>query len=153
MIGFSENIDGMTEEIAQSLVEQGYLSYDDLAVIEPEDLMEIGNLTAEEVDHIVEQATRLAEEAERAAEESRRRERADQPAGPADSEGPPQDRTEGTAPAGSDEGASGESEPGGTAVGDAEPVGETEDRAPAEPVGETENRAPAESEPTEMGTE
>jgi transcription termination/antitermination protein NusA len=39
--GFSE-IEGITEELAQSLVEQGYLSYDDLSVIEPEDLMEMG---------------------------------------------------------------------------------------------------------------
>jgi transcription termination/antitermination protein NusA len=39
--GFSQ-IEGMTEELAQRLVEQGYLSYDDLSVIEPDALMEMG---------------------------------------------------------------------------------------------------------------
>lgn len=65
-------IDGVTEELAQRLVEQGYLSYDDLSVIEPEALMELGGLTAEEVDRIVEIAESRAEEAEEAAAEERR---------------------------------------------------------------------------------
>ena len=72
--GFSQ-IEGVSEELAQSLVEQGYLSYDDLEVIEPDDLMELGELTEDQVERIVEQAAQLAEEAERAAEESRRRQR------------------------------------------------------------------------------
>jgi transcription termination factor NusA len=72
--GFSE-IEGITEELAQSLVEQGYLSYDDLSVIEPEDLMEIGGLTEEQVEYITEQAEAKAEEAETAAAEERRRQR------------------------------------------------------------------------------
>ncbi len=46
-------LDGMTEELAQRLVEQGYLSYDDLSVIEPDALMDMGGLTAEQVDAIV----------------------------------------------------------------------------------------------------
>ncbi len=58
-------IEGMTDDIAQQLVEQGYLSYDDLSVIEPDVLMEIGGLTEEEVDAIVEQADALAIEEER----------------------------------------------------------------------------------------
>ncbi len=72
--GFSE-IDGIDEELAQRLVEQGYLSYDDLSVIEPEDLMSMGNLTAEQVEAIVEQAEKRAAEAEQAAAEERRRQR------------------------------------------------------------------------------
>jgi len=72
--GFSE-IEGLDEELAQRLVEQGYLSYDDLEVIEPEDLMEMGGLTAEQVDVIVEQAETRAAEAEKAASEERRRQR------------------------------------------------------------------------------
>ncbi|MBM3998488.1 MAG: transcription termination factor NusA [Planctomycetes bacterium] len=72
--GFSQ-IDGMNEELAQRLVEQGYLSYDDLSVIEPDDLMEMGGLTAEQVDHIVTQAELKAADAEKAAEEERRRRR------------------------------------------------------------------------------
>lgn len=74
--GFMQ-IDGMTEELAQRLVEQGYLSYDDLSVIEPDALMEMGNLTPEQVDHIVAQAEELAEQAEKAAEEERQRRKAE----------------------------------------------------------------------------
>jgi N utilization substance protein A len=70
--GFS-SLEGVTEELAQRLVEQGYLSYDDLSVIEPDALMEMGGLTAEQVDHIVEQAELKAAEAEQAAAEERRR--------------------------------------------------------------------------------
>ncbi len=69
--GFSQ-IDGVTEEIAQSLVEQGYLSYDDLSVIEPDLFMEMSGLTAEQVDFIVETAEARAEEAEKAASDERR---------------------------------------------------------------------------------
>ena len=72
--GFSE-IEGLDEDLAQRLVEQGYLSYDDLEVIEPEDLMEMGGLTAGQVDVIVEQAETRAAEAEKAATEERRRQR------------------------------------------------------------------------------
>ena len=69
--GFSQ-IEGITEEVAQSLVEQGYLSYDDLSVIEPDLFMEMSGLSEEEVDRIVEQAEAMAEEAEQAAAEERR---------------------------------------------------------------------------------
>ena len=72
--GFSA-LDGVDEELAQRLVEQGYLSYDDLSVIEPDALMEMGGLTAEQVDEIVTQAEERAEEAEKAAAEERRRNR------------------------------------------------------------------------------
>jgi N utilization substance protein A len=65
-------IDGVDEELAQRLVEQGYLSYDDLSVIEPDALMELGGLSEEEVDSIVEIAETKAEEAEIAAAEERR---------------------------------------------------------------------------------
>ncbi|ADB19298.1 NusA antitermination factor [Pirellula staleyi DSM 6068] len=72
--GFSK-IEGVTEELAQRLVEQGYLSYDDLSVIEPDALMEMGGLTEEQVEEIVNQAETLATDAERAADEERRRKR------------------------------------------------------------------------------
>jgi len=72
VVGFSA-LDGVDDEVAQRLVEQGYLSYDDLSVIEPDALMEMGDLTAEQVEHIVGQAEAKAEEAERAAAEERRR--------------------------------------------------------------------------------
>jgi len=72
--GFGE-LEGMTEDLPHRLVEQGYLSYDDLSVIEPDALMEMGGLTQEQVDLIVSQAEKKAEEAERAATEARRRQR------------------------------------------------------------------------------
>lgn len=69
--GFSQ-IAGVTEEISQGLVEQGYLSYDDLSVIEPDQFMEMSGLSAEDVDRIVEVAETMAEKAEQAAAEERR---------------------------------------------------------------------------------
>ena len=68
-------IEGMNEEISQTLVEQGYLSYDDLSVIEPDAFMELSGLSAEEVDQIVEVAEARAEEAEEAAAEERKQRR------------------------------------------------------------------------------
>ena len=70
-------IDGMTEDLAQRLVEQGYLSYDDLSVIEPDALVEMGGLTEEQVDHIVNQAEAMATEAEKTAAVDKARKKAD----------------------------------------------------------------------------
>jgi N utilization substance protein A len=61
-------LEGMTEDLAQRLVEQGYLSYDDLSLIEPDYLMEMGGISAEQVDLIVEQADQKVAEAEKLAE-------------------------------------------------------------------------------------
>ena len=74
VMGFSE-LEGMTEDLAQRLVEQGYLSYDDLSVIEPDALQEMGGFTEEQAAAIVEQAEQRAEDAERAAAEERRRQK------------------------------------------------------------------------------
>lgn len=72
--GFS-SIEGMNEDLAQRLVEQGFLSYDDLSVIEPDALMEMGGMTAEQVDLIVAQAEARAQEAEEAAAAERKRQK------------------------------------------------------------------------------
>lgn len=72
--GFS-SLDGMTVELAERLVEEGFLSYDDLSVIEPDALMAMGEMTEEEVDVIVSQAEEKALEAEAAAQEARRKKR------------------------------------------------------------------------------
>lgn len=72
--GFS-SLEGVDVTLAEKLVEQGFLSYDDLSVIEPEDLMEMGELTEEQVDAIVTQAEEEAEKAEAAAAEQRRKQR------------------------------------------------------------------------------
>lgn len=71
-VGAFMELQGMTDELAQRLVEQGYLSYDDLSVIEPDSLMELGGMTAEQVDEIVEQADARALEAEQIAEDQKR---------------------------------------------------------------------------------
>jgi len=72
--GFA-SLEGVTGELSERLVGEGFLSYDDLSIIEPDDLMEMGGLTAEQADVITEQAERKAEEAEQAATEERRRQR------------------------------------------------------------------------------
>ena len=74
IVGFS-SLDGLDEELADKLVGEGFLSYDDLSVIEPDVLMEMGGLTEEQVDHIVTQADEKALEAEKEAVEQRRRQR------------------------------------------------------------------------------
>ena len=61
--GFSE-LDGLEVEVAERLVEEGFLSYDDLSIIEPDALMEMSGLTEEQVDIIVNQAEARAEVAE-----------------------------------------------------------------------------------------
>ena len=72
--GFS-SLEGVVVELAERLVEEGYLSYDDLSIIEPDALMAMGDLTAEQVDAIVNQAEVRAEEAEQAAATARRAKR------------------------------------------------------------------------------
>jgi len=74
VVGFS-SIDGLDESVAERLVGEGFLSYDDLSVIEPEDLMEMGELSAEAVDAIVTEAERRATLAEEAAADERRKQR------------------------------------------------------------------------------
>ncbi|TWU21981.1 transcription termination factor NusA [Bythopirellula polymerisocia] len=72
--GFS-SLEGVAQELAERLVEEGFLSYDDLSIIEPDALMEMGGMTEEQVDVIVEQAEGRAEEAEAAAAAARRQKR------------------------------------------------------------------------------
>lgn len=72
--GYS-SIEGLDESVAERLVGEGFLSYDDLSVIEPEDLMEMGDLSAEAVDAIVAQAEERANLAEVAAADERRKQR------------------------------------------------------------------------------
>ena len=72
--GFS-SIAGVDEGLAEKLVGEGFLSYDDLSVIEPDALMEMGDLTEEQVQAIVEQAEERALEAEQAAAAEKRRQR------------------------------------------------------------------------------
>ncbi|RCS41300.1 transcription termination factor NusA [Bremerella cremea] len=70
--GFS-TIEGITEEVAEQLVGEGFLSYDDLSVIETDAMMEMGEYTEEQVEQIRDLAEQQAEKAERAMEAERRR--------------------------------------------------------------------------------
>jgi N utilization substance protein A len=76
-------LDGVTEELAERLVGEGFLSYDDLSVIEPTALMEMGSLSEEQVDTIIALAETKAEEAEQAAAAERRRQKERDTAAPA----------------------------------------------------------------------
>jgi len=69
------SLEGVSDTLAEQLVGEGYLSYDDLSVIEPDDLMTMGELTAEQIGAIVKQAEQRAEEAEQAAAQARRLQR------------------------------------------------------------------------------
>ena len=70
LTGFAE-IEGVSPELADRLVGEGFLSFDDLSVIEPSDLMEIGELTEEETEKIIEQAEILAEKEEQESQKSK----------------------------------------------------------------------------------
>jgi transcription termination/antitermination protein NusA len=72
--GFS-SLAGVEPELAEKLVGEGFLSYDDLSVIEPDSLMEMGSLSQEQADNIILQAESKAAEAEAAAAEQRRQQR------------------------------------------------------------------------------
>ncbi|MFI4850608.1 MAG: transcription termination factor NusA [Gimesia chilikensis] len=73
------SIPGVSEELAESLVSQGFFSYYDLSVIEPDQLAELGGLTAEQCEQIVEVADRESERVE-AEEEAMKHAQQNQPA-------------------------------------------------------------------------
>ena len=109
--GFSV-IEGVSDELAEMLVGEGFLSYDDLSVIEPSDLMEMGGMTEEEAITITDEAEAKAEVAEKAAQEERIRrreqerldkERAAAEAAAAEAAGPSADEENGDVVAGADE--------------------------------------------------
>jgi len=59
------SIPGAPDQLAENLVEQGFFSFDDLSVIEPDQLAELSGLTLEQCAPIVEYAEREAERLER----------------------------------------------------------------------------------------
>jgi N utilization substance protein A len=135
VVGFS-SLEGVDESLSEKLVGEGFLSYDDLSIIEPDALMEMGELTEEQAMAIVEQAEVKAKEAEAAAALERRRQRE-------------QDRIDAaTAAAEAEEAASRTAaEPAGTAeTATAEPGGaESADGGGAEATGDAEQPAASES--------
>ena len=68
-------IPAMTPELAESLVSQGFFTFDDLSVIEPDQLCEISGLSPEDCDSIIEFAdaeSLKAEERDKLAAEQKR---------------------------------------------------------------------------------
>jgi len=67
----------VSDELAESLVEQGFFTFDDLSVIEPDQLAELGGLTSEQCDVIVahadKESARIEAEEIRAMKEARAR--------------------------------------------------------------------------------
>lgn len=119
------SIPGVSEELAESLVSQGFFSYYDLSVIEPDQLAELGGLTAEQCEQIVEVADRESERVE-AEEEAMKQAQQNQPAG--------------TAPAAPVAPAKGLSDVAAASESDGEP-----EEAAAEPVTESAAAEPVEA--------
>jgi N utilization substance protein A len=71
-------IEGVDEGLAEKLVGEGFLSYDDLSIIEPDSLMEMSGLDESQVEAITTAAEARAQEAEVAAAEQRRKQREQQ---------------------------------------------------------------------------
>src|SRR5262245_49607308 len=59
------SVPGAPQQMAENLVEQGFFSFDDLSVIEPDQLAELSGLTLDEVAPIIEFAEKEAERLER----------------------------------------------------------------------------------------
>jgi N utilization substance protein A len=138
--GYS-SIEGVTFELAEKLVEEGFLSYDDLSIIEPEDLMQMGNLTEEQVNVIVEQAETRAEEAEAAASDARRKKKE-------------QDRLAEQQAKEDEAAAAAAAEAGETEAGEGEEAeSETSDQEAEGAVGSPEENGPEESGSQENGEE
>lgn len=136
-IGAFSVVPGVNEELAENLVSQGFFTFDDLSVIEPEELIELGGLTREECDAIVDYADveslRIEEEERIAAAERRRIARETPPAPPVETTA----KEEPAADAASDETAAEESE----AASDAESI----ESEPAAEVAASETASEVES--------
>lgn len=67
-MGYS-GMEGMSDDLAERLIGEGFLTFSDLSIIEPSDLMEMGELSAEAADQIIVQAEELAASEEQAGRE------------------------------------------------------------------------------------
>jgi N utilization substance protein A len=74
-VGMFSKIPEVSAELAENLVAQGFFTFDDLSVIEPDQLAELGGLTPEQCEEIVAyadaEAARVEEEERRAIAEGR----------------------------------------------------------------------------------
>jgi len=74
VVGFAA-IEGVDDEVAERLVGEGFLTYEELSIVETDALMEMGVPDEATVESIRNTAEAKAEEADRAAEQQRRRQR------------------------------------------------------------------------------
>ena len=95
VLAFGE-IPGVTADLAENLVAQGFLSFDDLSVIEPDQLAELGGLTDEQCTVIVDFAERESERLE--AEQRQRRVTEQQRPSDSGRQKPPEPKVEPEAP-------------------------------------------------------
>jgi N utilization substance protein A len=121
------NIPNITDDLSENLVAQGFFTFDELSVIEPDQLAELGGLTPEQCDEIIEYADEMAlraEEQDRLDREERRR-TADAPPAAVSTEVEEEVEEEDVDRDGSaaSEAAAGSGEPEDVAVGGAEPSG------------------------------
>ena len=69
-VGWFNQIPGVTEEMAEAFIEEGFLSYDDLTFMEPAQLGELAGITEEQAEDVIafaeEAAERVGEEVEAA---------------------------------------------------------------------------------------
>ncbi len=74
-VGMFSKIPEVSAELAENLVAQGFFTFDDLSVIEPDQLAELGGLTPEQCEEIIAyadtEAARVEEEEKRAIAEGR----------------------------------------------------------------------------------
>jgi len=74
-VGMFSVVPGVSSDLAENLVEQGFFTFDDLSVIEPDQLAELGGLSPEQCEVIVAfadtEAARVEEEERRAIAEGR----------------------------------------------------------------------------------
>jgi N utilization substance protein A len=139
-IAMFSKVPGVSEELAENLVAQGFFTFDDLSVIEPDQLAELGRLTPEQCEEIIAyadaEAARLEEEERRAIAEGRLHPPQPEPAEAAASEPSEAEAVEGSAAT---------PEP---LLQEEAPVGaEAEDTGAGEPIAEEAAEEPAAEEP------
>lgn len=79
LAAFSQ-VPGIAEDLAENLVAQGFFTFDELSIIEPDQLAEMGGLTPEECEEIVAFADEMALQAEENDRRERERRRSSGPA-------------------------------------------------------------------------
>ncbi len=79
-------IEGVTSDLADRLVGEGFLSFDDLSIIEPNDLMQIGDISLDEAESIIAQAEEFAAREEEYNEKKKKERSQEGPSESAESE-------------------------------------------------------------------